>query len=434
MSTMLPAGLVLTRAPAGCGKSTFAAELAASIGDPDAVISTDAIRARLCGSETDFTREAEVFSTRDRAVDARLRAGLPTIADSTNLTPKGVGRLIEIASSAGMPVAVVDCAVPFEVALERNSRRDRKVPYDVIRKQFDTYRAHGADGFHAAGVDLYCHRGDVSGWAPAGLAGSHLHGPFDVIGDVHGQLDTLMELLAELGYRNDWTHPEGRIPVFVGDIVDKGPDPVGVLDAVEWAHRRGRALMVRGNHEKKLVRTLAEADSAATTPKGRRRALLEAAKSANDGQAITLRALAEDVRCDTGFAPLVRWISRLPTQLVLDDANLVVVHAAIRPEHVGVTEFASNNARRKAEDWNLYGPSTGRRDANGFPERIDWVPDWDGSATVVRGHVTVPEPELRNHVASVDVGAGDGVALAAFRWPERTFVVVPVRAAAAVPA
>ncbi|RPK56769.1 Bis(5'-nucleosyl)-tetraphosphatase PrpE [asymmetrical] [Streptomyces sp. ADI96-02] len=59
----------------------------------------------------------------------------------------------------------------------------------------------------------------------------HLTGPFDVIGDVHGCRSELETLLGRLGYV-DGAHPEGRTAVFVGDLVDRGPDGPGVLRRV----------------------------------------------------------------------------------------------------------------------------------------------------------------------------------------------------------
>ena len=65
------------------------------------------------------------------------------------------------------------------------------------------------------------------------------HGPFDVIGDVHGCFDELSELLTKLGYVVDGApeaprahHPEGRRAVFLGDLVDRGPDSPRVLRLV----------------------------------------------------------------------------------------------------------------------------------------------------------------------------------------------------------
>src|SRR5262249_58554460 len=61
-----------------------------------------------------------------------------------------------------------------------------------------------------------------------------LRGPFDVIGDVHGCASELVALLERLGYRRassraPFRHPDGRRAVFVGDLVDRGPQIVRAL-------------------------------------------------------------------------------------------------------------------------------------------------------------------------------------------------------------
>ena len=78
-------------------------------------------------------------------------------------------------------------------------------------------------------------------------------GPLDLIGDVHGELQTLLALLRELGYR-DGSHSEGRRLVFVGDLVDRGPDSPGVVELVSELVARDRASCVLGNHELNLLR------------------------------------------------------------------------------------------------------------------------------------------------------------------------------------
>ena len=66
-------------------------------------------------------------------------------------------------------------------------------------------------------------------------------GPFDVIGDVHGCRAELEQLLGSLGYvlardsagrAAGAAHPDGRRVVFLGDLVDRGPDTPGVLRLV----------------------------------------------------------------------------------------------------------------------------------------------------------------------------------------------------------
>lgn len=78
-------------------------------------------------------------------------------------------------------------------------------------------------------------------------------GPLDIVGDVHGEIEALESLLAFLGYSQDGTHPMGRTIVFVGDLVDRGPDSPGVVRWVGELVERGRALCVMGNHDLNAV-------------------------------------------------------------------------------------------------------------------------------------------------------------------------------------
>ena len=79
-------------------------------------------------------------------------------------------------------------------------------------------------------------------------------GPLDIIGDVHGEYDALLSLLAQLGYDQDGQHPAQRHLVFVGDFVDRGPDSPAVLALARRLMASGRALAVSGNHEINLLR------------------------------------------------------------------------------------------------------------------------------------------------------------------------------------
>ena len=75
--------------------------------------------------------------------------------------------------------------------------------------------------------------------------------PFDIIGDVHGQLDKLVGLLTHLGYRESggiWRHPD-RTAIFVGDLVDRGPKQLATIDLVRRMVEAGAARCILGNHE-----------------------------------------------------------------------------------------------------------------------------------------------------------------------------------------
>jgi len=79
-------------------------------------------------------------------------------------------------------------------------------------------------------------------------------GPVDIVGDVHGELDALRALLAAAGYDSHGRHPEGRRLVFIGDLVDRGPDSPGVLHLVRDMVNSGLAHAILGNHELNLLR------------------------------------------------------------------------------------------------------------------------------------------------------------------------------------
>ncbi len=80
-----------------------------------------------------------------------------------------------------------------------------------------------------------------------------LPGPLDIVGDLHGELDALSDLLTRLGYR-DGQHPRGRRLVFVGDLCDRGPNSPGVVRLVQQLVARGLAQCVLGNHELNILR------------------------------------------------------------------------------------------------------------------------------------------------------------------------------------
>ncbi len=74
-------------------------------------------------------------------------------------------------------------------------------------------------------------------------------GPLDIVGDVHGEFDVFERLLAELGYDAEGRSQDGRRLVFLGDLIDRGPDSPAVVDAVMAMVDRGHAQCIMGNHE-----------------------------------------------------------------------------------------------------------------------------------------------------------------------------------------
>ncbi len=234
------------------------------------------------------------------------------------------------------------------------------------------------------------------------------HGPFDVIGDVHGCRSELETLLGELGYvltrdssgrPTDATHPLGRKAVFVGDLVDRGPDSPGVLRLVMGMVAAGHARCVPGNHESKLVRAL----------EGRQ-------VKVSHGLAETLSQLALE---DAEFrAAAQKFCYDLVSHLVLDDGRLVIAHAGLKEDYHG-------RASGRVRSFALYGDTTGETDEYGLPVRLPWANDYRGRAMVLYGHTPTLEPEWVNNTMCLDTGCVFGGKLTALRYPEKEVVSVP---------
>lgn len=221
---------------------------------------------------------------------------------------------------------------------------------------------------------------------------------YDLIGDVHGCASELDTLLTKLGW-DGLTHPDGRVAVFVGDLVDRGPDTPGVLRRVMEMSAAGTALCVAGNHEAKLARALRGAP--VRTSHGLKESLDQLARET--------AAFRDQV---------VEYLATLTHQLVLDDGRLVVAHAGLREDLHGVDT-------PRARSFALYGDTTGYTDDDGLPVRLPWQKKYAGEAVVVYGHTPVTEAEWVNNTMCLDTGVVFGGKLSALRYPEREVVSVP---------
>ncbi|MFI7665888.1 polynucleotide kinase-phosphatase [Nocardia sp. NPDC049526] len=404
--------LVVLIGSTGSGKSTFARKHFRHT----AIVSSDACRGIVSDDENDQSSTPDAFALLHHIAGIRLRRGLRTVIDATNVQPKARQELIAVARAHDvLPVAIV-LDVPDDVCFERNTQRPDRAHlarHVVSRQQRELRR--GLRGLEREGFrKVYILRGveeiesatlvDEKAWNDK----RELTGPFDVIGDVHGCRAELETLLGELGYdltRDDAgravgaSHPAGRTAVFVGDLVDRGPDTPGVLRLVMGMVRAGTALCVTGNHENKLVRAL-------------------------DGKKVRIahglaESLAQLETEDEDFRKAALDFCRgLISHYVLDGGRLVVAHAGLKEEYHG---RASGRVRAFA----MYGESTGETDEYGLPVRYPWAEDYRGRATVLYGHTPVTDLRWVNNTLCLDTGVVFGGTLSALRYPERVPVSVP---------
>ncbi|MGI5179954.1 polynucleotide kinase-phosphatase [Dactylosporangium sp. CA-152071] len=394
----------------GSGKSTFARRQFA----PTQVLSSDAFRALVADDENDQSASAEAFDALHYIAGKRLRAGRLTVVDATNVQAHARKALVDLARAHDvLPVAIVLDVPESECWARTELRPDRDFGRPVLSRQHRDLRRSlkhlGREGFRQVHVlrDVAEVESAVVAYEKLFNDKKELTGPFDIIGDVHGCREELELLLDRLGYvlvrdaagrPADARHPDGRTAVFVGDLVDRGPDSPGVLRLVMGMVAAGHALCVSGNHEAKLLRALRGANVKRT-----------------HGLQETLDQLETDAELG---AVLPAFLDGLISHYVLDGGRLVVAHAGLKEAYHG-------RASGRVRSFALYGDTTGETDEYGLPVRYPWAQEYQGAATVVYGHTPVPATEWVNNTICVDTGCVFGGALTALRYPSRELVSVP---------
>jgi protein phosphatase len=399
--------LVVLIGASGSGKSTFARTHFRKT----EVVSSDECRGLVSDDENNQSATSDAFEVLHFIAAKRLAAGRLTVVDATNVQTNARKPLIELARQYHMIPAAIVFDLPERVSHERNrARPDRDFGPHVVRRQLSdlhrSLRGLQKEGFRYVHVlrspeevnaietivrePLYSHKHTE-------------HGPFDLIGDVHGCLDELRELLAVLGYSVDAdtvTAPPGRKVIFLGDLVDRGPHVPGVLRLVMNMVESGAALCVPGNHELKLLRAL----------NGRNVQMTH-------GLPESLAQLAHE---PPEFVERVKaFIDGLTSHYVLDDGRLVVAHA-------GMKENMQGRGSGHVRSFALYGETTGETDELGLRVRYPWAQDYRGKAMVVYGHTPVPyPPRWLNNTLCLDTGCVFGGNLTALRYPEKELVTVP---------
>src|SRR6201987_4266806 len=416
--------LVVLIGVTGSGKSTFAR----AHFKPTEVISSDFCRGLVADDENDQSATAAAFEVLQFIAGQRLKAGHLTVipaqgpkaarlpfSDATNVQPKAPRELVMLAREHDvLPVALVPHLLE-KLCAERNADRpDRDFGPHVLRRQRGQLRRGlrglGREGFRTVHV---LHTPEEVG--AAAIARTRLYsdlrheaGPFDIIGDVHGCRAELEELLAALGYEIDRDgagrlvnarHPDGRRAVFVGDLVDRGPDTPGGLRLVMGMVAAGTAFCVAGNHEAKLLKAL---------------------RGKNVKRSHGLDASMEQLDAETEEfrTQVAGFIDGLISHYVLDGGRLVVAHA-------GLIERYHGRASGRVREFCLYGQTTGETDEYGLPVRYPWATEYRGRPVGVYGPTPVPAAEWLNNTLCVDTGCGFGGRRTALQYPERSLVSVP---------
>ncbi len=281
--------LVLLIGPSGSGKSTFARRHFR----PAEILSSDAFRAMVCDDEANQHASRDAFELLHIAVAKRLAWGRLTVVDATHVQPDARKPLLELARQYHVQKVAIVFNLPEELCQRYNQQRpDRNVPPSIVT----THRQQLEHTLGALQCEHFAHvyvLGSPEEVEAATVERQRLpvnrrdwRGSLDIIGDVHGCFDELEQLLRLLGYevvtamapdphKPDaqakapgpslarqacegpvYRHAGGRKVVFVGDLVDRGPNTPEVLRLAMAMIEAGLALCVRGNHDMKLLRLI----------------------------------------------------------------------------------------------------------------------------------------------------------------------------------
>lgn len=407
--TLPELSLVVLIGPSGCGKSTFARKHF----KPTEILSSDFCRGLVSDDENNQSATNDAFEVLHFIARKRLAVAKLTVIDATNVQPESRKPLVTLAREYHvLPVAIV-LNLPERICQDRNKGRpDRTFGPHVVRNQAQNLRRSlrglEREGFRHVFILSSPDEVDAAVIERQPLWNNlkHEHGPFDIIGDVHGCFDELAQLLTQIGYTSDehgaFTPPAGRKAIFVGDLVDRGPKIPQVVSLARYMVEAGHALCVPGNHDVKFVRAVRGKNVQIT-----------------HGLGDSLEQFKAVEQHEPGFSlAAANFLDGLVSHYVLDGGNLVVAHAGMKEEMQG-------RGSGKVREFALYGETTGETDEFGLPVRYNWAADYRGRAMVVYGHTPVAQPEWLNRTINIDTGCVFGGSLTALRYPEKEIVSVP---------
>ena len=230
---------------------------------------------------------------------------------------------------------------------------------------------------------------------------------YDIVGDIHGCYEELLQLLKKLGYsmkNNIPIHPDGRFIAFVGDAMDRGPDSLKTIELMFRLRDEDKLIYSPGNHCNKLYRHL----------KGNKIQLQYGIETT----VAELNLLSNKDR-KYFIKRYIEFYDALSLYYSLDGGKLIIAHAGIKENLIGTS------STNKIRSFVLYGDVTGETLPNGRPLRRDWAKQYNGEAFIVYGHTPVEDARFVHNTVNIDTGCVFGGKLTAVRYPEKEIVSIP---------
>jgi predicted kinase/adenylate kinase family enzyme len=248
----------------GSGKSYFIKKMIADNDlPPDILVSYDDIRKQVLGvsfgldefgvyekiNGWDVEHHA-LNELLEKTLSMRFRQKLPVVFDATNLNDEVRSTYINLAAKHGYKSKVLIFDIDVGLVNERLSKRKERFDSSVRDKQL--LRFSLTSKFDYATIK----DGDSAIMIPNLLQTSKI----DVVGDVHGLYDETVALLKKSGWNliNDrFVHSDKeRKVLFLGDVIDRGPKSIELLELIKNTVKAGDGLFIMGNHEEKLLQTV----------------------------------------------------------------------------------------------------------------------------------------------------------------------------------
>lgn len=228
---------------------------------PEMVISSDAIRTSLVGKlfRINTRKEAAerihegsnptVWTIVEKMLREKMKEKLTVFLDSTAISDKERKDFVAIAKEYHMETEILIIDETLETSKSRNQNRSVNIDEYVLEDFNGRFQKDSQFPFSLITSETEITL--VPNTIPSDVE-------LDVIGDVHGLYDLLLNLISKLGYTLENgvpVHPQGRRLLFLGDWIDRGPNSVETMLFVKKAVEAGH-FAIAGNHELKLVRNI----------------------------------------------------------------------------------------------------------------------------------------------------------------------------------
>lgn len=382
--------LVVMVGPSGAGKSTLIAQKFPAY----EVVSSDAIREELTG---DFTRQDindVVFREVHRRAALKLDLGERVVIDATNLRKKDRQGLVEIGQRHGVSIFYVVVNRPLA---EKEATQGWRADHNgLVSKHHEIFVSNEKEILRGDNVANVIDTRKEEFEVVQKLSSTNLlediksRGFAGVmpIGDVHGMRESLKNAI-------DWASARNMFMMFLGDIVDYGPDSIECVNLVYDIVMRGKGALVMGNHERKIERWIEQ------SARGDVRLKLSEGNRATTNQ---VEALTPDLRrkFEAKYAALLAFSRH---HWVIGDTTLFV-HGAAEPE---MFDIKTSRLSGRFETMALFGEvdNTAKVRDDGYPNRIySWVDRIPAGKCVVVGH------DIRSNTKPLEVkGSRGGTAI-----------------------